>query len=264
MKDSASRSTKNLRPRDLAPETFAAKAELDARTLILFDIDGTLVLTGGAGGRAMSLAFEEIFAVRDAFKGMPMAGRTDPWILADSASAHGIPHDSPELSRFHDAYIRHLVVELEKPGARKGVMPGVRELLDALSERSDAYVALLTGNYEAGARIKLEYFDLWRYFPCGAFGDEAPDRNGLVPKAIARVAACGGPSFSGADAVVIGDTPLDVACAAVAGARSIAVATGSHTVEDLRAAGADVVMHDLSDTGEVLRVIADLGLRSAD
>jgi len=264
MKDSASRSTKSHPPRDLAPATSAAKGEPSPRTLILFDIDGTLVLTGGAGGRAMSLAFEEIFAVRDAFKGMSMAGRTDAWILADGASAHGIPHDSPDLDRFHDAYIRHLLVELEKPGARKGVMPGVRELLDALSGRDEAYVALLTGNYEAGARIKLEYFDLWRYFPCGAFGDDAPNRNGLVPKAIARVATCGGPSFSAAASVVIGDTPLDVACAAIAGARSIAVATGSHSVEDLRATGADVVMRDLSDTAEVLRVIADLGLRNAD
>jgi len=212
----------------------------------------------------MSLAFEEVFAVADAFQGIPMAGRTDPWILADGARAHGIPHDSRGLLRFREVYIRHLIVELQKPGARKGVMPGVRDLLDALSQRDDVYVALLTGNYEAGARIKLEYFDLWRYFPCGAFGDEAPNRNGLVPKAIARVAACGGPSFSATDAVVIGDTPLDVACAAFAGARSIAVATGGHTVEELRAAGADVAMHDLSDTSQVLRVIADLGLRTAD
>jgi phosphoglycolate phosphatase-like HAD superfamily hydrolase len=203
----------------------------------------------------MSLAFEEVFAVAGAFQGIPMAGRTDPWILSDGATAHGIPHDSPDLRRFRDVYIRHLVVELEKPGARKGVMPGVRELLDALFERDDVYLALLTGNYEAGARIKLEYFDLWRYFPCGAFGDEAPLRNGLVAKAIARVAECGGPSYSAADAVVIGDTPLDVACAAFSGARSIAVATGSHTVEDLRAAGADVVMQDLSDTDAVLRAL---------
>jgi phosphoglycolate phosphatase-like HAD superfamily hydrolase len=203
----------------------------------------------------MSLAFEEVFAVRDAFHGIPMAGRTDAWILADGARAHGIPEDSPDLSRFREAYIRHLIVELEEPGARKGVMPGIRELLDALSDRDDVYTALLTGNYEAGARIKLEYFDLWRYFPCGAFGDEAPNRNGLVPKAIARVAACSGPSFSPSDAVVIGDTPLDVACAAFAGARSIAVATGSHTVEDLRAAGADVVFEDLSKTDDVLAAI---------
>jgi phosphoglycolate phosphatase-like HAD superfamily hydrolase len=212
----------------------------------------------------MTLAFEEVFAIRDAFRGMPMAGRTDTWILADAASAHGISHDSPGLSRFPQVYLRHLIVELEKPGVRKGLMPGVRELLDVLSERDDVYVALLTGNYEAGARIKLEYFDLWRYFRCGAFGDEAPHRNGLVPKAVARVAACGGPSFSAADAVVIGDTPLDVACAAICGARSIAVATGSHSVEDLSAAGADAVLKDLSDTAQVLRVIADLGLRTAD
>jgi phosphoglycolate phosphatase len=255
---------KSHRPRDPAPATFAAKPEPSARTLILFDIDGTLVLTGGAGGRAMSLAFEEIFAVRDAFQGIPMAGRTDPWILADGVGAHGIPLDSPGLSRFRDVYIRHLLVELEKPGARKGVMPGVRDLLDALSKRDDVYVALLTGNYEAGARIKLEYFDLWRYFPCGAFGDDAPNRNGLVPKAIVQVAACGGPSFSAADAVVVGDTPLDVECAAFSGARSIGVATGSHGVDQLRAAGADVVLKDLGDTDQVLRVIADLGLRTAD
>jgi len=203
----------------------------------------------------MSLAFEEVFAVRDAFHGIPMAGRTDPWILADGARAHGIPEDSPGLSRFREVYIRHLIVELEKPGARKGVMPGIRELLDTLSDRDDVYTALLTGNYEAGARIKLEYFDLWRYFPCGAFGDEAPNRNGLVPKAIARVAACSGPSFSPADAVVIGDTPLDVACAAFAGARSIAVATGSHGVDQLQAAGADVVFEDLSKTTDVLAAI---------
>jgi phosphoglycolate phosphatase-like HAD superfamily hydrolase len=143
-------------------------------------------------------------------------------------------------------------------------MPGVRELLDALSARDDVYVALLTGNYEEGARIKLEYFDLWRYFHCGAFGDDAPHRNGLVAKALARVTACGGPSFRAANTIVIGDTPLDVACAAFSGARSIAVATGSYSVEELRASGADVVLQDLADTTQVLRVIADLGLRTAD
>src|SRR6186713_73822 len=100
MKDSASRSTKSHPPRDLAPATSAAKGELTARTLILFDIDGTLVLTGGAGGRAMSCAFEELFSIRDAFRGIPMAGRTDTWIVSDAAIAHGIPLDSPELAQF--------------------------------------------------------------------------------------------------------------------------------------------------------------------
>ena len=215
----------------------------------------------------MSLAFEEVFSIANAFQGVPMAGRTDAWILCDAAAAHGIPGDSPGLARFRQAYVRHLAIELEKPGAaRKGLMPGVRELLDALAPRDDVYLALLTGNYEAGARLKLEYFDLWRYFPCGAFGDDAPHRNVLVPKALTRVEACGGPMFTPRNAVVIGDTPLDVGCAAHVGARSLAVATGSHSVEELRAAGADDVLENLGDTGEVLRVlrIADRGLRIAD
>jgi phosphoglycolate phosphatase len=213
----------------------------------------------------MALAFEEVFAVANAFLGIPMAGRTDAWILNDAALAHGIPSDSPNLSRFRDAYLRHLAIELEKAGvARKGLMPGVRELLDALAPREDVYLALLTGNYEAGARLKLEYFDLWKYFPCGAFGDDAPHRNVLVPKALTTVEACGGPAFAAEDTIVIGDTPLDVACAAHVGARSLAIATGSHSVEELRAAGADVVLQDLGDTDQVLRVIADFGLRTAD
>jgi phosphoglycolate phosphatase len=204
----------------------------------------------------MSLAFEEVFAIPNAFHGVPMAGRTDAWILNDAAAVHGIPPDSPHFARFRDAYVRHLAVELEKPGVnRKGLMPGVRELLDALAAREDVYLALLTGNYEAGARLKLEYFDLWKYFPCGAFGDDAPHRNVLVPKALARVAACEGLTFAAADAVVVGDTPLDVGCAAHAGARSLAVATGSHSVEELRAAGADAVLEDLTDIEEVVRIV---------
>jgi phosphoglycolate phosphatase-like HAD superfamily hydrolase len=224
-------------------------------TLVLFDIDGTLVLTGGAGLRAMALAFEELFDVPDAFRSMQMAGRTDAWILSDAAALHGIPRDTPALARFPNVYLRHLTAEIEKPHPRKTVMPGVRALLDALARRDDVYVALLTGNYEAAARVKLEHFGLWRYFPCGAFGDGAADRNGLVPKAIARVAAAGGPVFAARDAVVIGDTPLDVACAKIVSAKAIGVATGPHGVDELRAAGADAVLTDLSKTENVLRLL---------
>src|ERR1700750_2187251 len=115
MKASASASKKNRRPKGRAPATSAAKDRASASTLILFDIDGTLVLTGGAGGRAMSLAFEEVFAIANAFQGVPMAGRTDAWILNDAAAAHGIPPDAPHLARFRDTYVRHLAVELERP-----------------------------------------------------------------------------------------------------------------------------------------------------
>src|SRR6476469_7770005 len=111
MKASASASTKSRRPKGRARATFAAKTRTDASTLILFDIDGTLVPTGGAGGRARSLAFEEGLAVANAFDGIAMAGRTDAWSLNDAMAAHRVPPDSPDLRRFRDGYLRHLAVE---------------------------------------------------------------------------------------------------------------------------------------------------------
>jgi phosphoglycolate phosphatase len=203
----------------------------------------------------MTRAFEELFDIRDAFRGISMPGRTDSWILADAAAVHGVPADSPELGRFPGVYLRHLIRELEVPRPDKGVMPGVRELLDRLAARDDVYLALLTGNYEEAARIKLEHFDLWRYFECGAFGDDAPDRNRLLPRALARIAECGGPDVAARSSIVMGDTPLDIACAAAAGARSIAVATGGYDVDALRQAGADMVFPNLADTPAVLDAI---------
>lgn len=226
---------------------------MTSKTVLLFDIDGTLVLTGGAGQRAMARAFEELFAIADGFRDIPMAGRTDTWILSNAAAAHGIlPED---LTRFHDTYVTHLERELDPPNPRKLIMPGVRPLLDALASRDDVYLALLTGNYQKAARLKLEHFDLWRYFQCGAFADDAPDRNSLVPKAMERIRACGGPAVSPADVIVIGDTPHDVACARIAGARGVGVATGPFSVEQLRESGAEKVFEDLSDTSAFLRLL---------
>ena len=200
----------------------------------------------------MSHAFEQLFSIPDAFEQIEMPGRTDSWILSDALTLHGISSGPALLTRFRDVYLDHLRAELQRPGPRKGMMPGVRPLLDTLQQRDDVYLALLTGNYEEAACQKLEYFDLWRYFPCGAFGDDAPDRNGLLPKALTRIRECGGPSVEAREAVVIGDTPLDVECAAAGGARSMAVATGRYNVDALRAAGADVVLEDLSDLDAVL------------
>lgn len=198
----------------------------------------------------MTRAFEDLYGIPNAFGGVPFNGRTDTWILSRAAAVHGIADDA--LTRFKPLYLEYLAAELHAPGPRKGVMPGVSPLLDALARRDDVFLALLTGNYEDGARLKLEHFDLWRYFPCGAFGDTAHDRNGLLPEALARVAVSGGPRVTPADAVIIGDTPLDVAVALVGGARSIAVATGSHTTDELHASGADVVFQDLSNLEAVL------------
>jgi phosphoglycolate phosphatase len=215
------------------------------------------VLTGGAGGRAMARAFEDVFGISDAFGGIAMAGRTDAWILSGAASAHGISAAPPHVAQFRNAYLVHLARELHapSPGKRKGVMPGVRALLDRLRTQDDAYLGLLTGNYEEGARLKLEYFNLWDYFRCGAYGDEALDRNELLPAALARIESFGGPSVSASQVVIVGDTPFDIAVAIGGGARSIAVATGSHGVEELKAAGADVVFDTLADTDAVLDAI---------
>jgi phosphoglycolate phosphatase len=208
----------------------------------------------------MALAFEEVFGIRDAFGGVAMPGRTDAWLLSGAVAAHDISSGAPGLARFRTAYLAHLRRELGRPaqGARHGVMPGVRPLLDVLAATHDAYLALLTGNYQEAARLKLQHFDLWRYFRCGAYGDELPDRNALLPHALARVEACGGPAVSPEQVVIIGDTPLDVACAVAGGARSLAVATGSHGPAELREAGADVVFDTLADTAAVVEAIRTL------
>ena len=224
--------------------------------ILLFDIDGTLCLTGGAGLRAMVRAFEDTFAVTHPLTDVPMAGRTDAWIVAQLAAAHRIELEPTQLAQFRDIYLAHLPLEIEKPGPRKGVMPGIRPLLEALAPRADVHLALLTGNFEGGARAKLEYFDLWRYFRGGAFGDTAHDRNSLVAHALAAIAAGGGPTnILARDVVIIGDTPLDVECAVKAGARSVAVATGGYDVGALQDAGADVAFADLGDTASVLAVL---------
>jgi phosphoglycolate phosphatase-like HAD superfamily hydrolase len=133
-------------------------------------------------------------------------------------------------------------------------MPGITALLDALVRKDDVCLGLVTGNFAEAARVKLEHFDLWRYFRCGAFGDDAHDRSELVPVALAR--ARNGDNDRRFDRVfVVGDTPHDVACAAAGNATSIAVATGSFDATALRAAGADVVFEDLSDSDAFLRVI---------
>lgn len=223
--------------------------------VLLFDIDGTLVLTGGAGARAMQRAFEDVFCVSGGLDSIPMAGRTDAWIVAQIAAAHGLECREEDFLRFRDTYVRYLAVEIHLPGPRKGRLPGVGALLDRLATRDDAYLALLTGNFRRGAQTKLEHFDLWRYFGTGAFGDYAHDRNGLLWDALANVEAIGGRAVRPSDVVIIGDTPLDIAVALSGGARSLGVATGSFDVEALLASGADMALPDLSDLDAVLEAL---------
>lgn len=225
-----------------------------ATKLLLFDIDGTLVLTGRAGLRAMVRAFREQFGHDDPFAGVAMAGRTDTFLLSEALGGLGLADDEATHARFREIYLRLLAEEIEQPGTgRKGVMPGVRPLLDALAARNGFQLALLTGNYREAARIKLTYFGLWDFFSWGVFGDESPDRNMLAKLAHERAAAQ--IPISAADIVVVGDTPFDIECAQAIGARAIGVGTGGHSAAELRSVGADAVFDDLSDTNAVLNAL---------
>lgn len=236
--------------------------------LVLFDIDGTLVLTGGAGIRAMNRACEELVGHTNALEGIAVAGRTDRIILTDVAARAGHALDDGLLEQLRDRYITHLRTEIEKPGrlqsfeslgsrsSIKAVMPGIRELLHILAERDDVVLGLLTGNFQDGARIKLEHFDLWRYFRCGAFGDDSADRNELVPFAVNRARQCGLDEVHPSRIFVIGDTPHDVACARAAGAVPVAVATGGFTSAQLRESGAEIVYENLADPQPFLQLLA--------
>jgi len=229
---------------------------VNAQRLVLFDIDGTLVLTGRAGMRAMNRACEETVGHADALKGVAVAGRTDWIILHDVMANHGLSFGADRLEELRRLYVTHLAEEIVHPGEGvKDVMPGIRELLGRLHARSDVALGLLTGNFEDGARIKLEYFDLWRYFPVGAFGGDSADRNDLVPVALRRARERGLADVPPSRVLVVGDTPHDVACAHAVGARAVAVATGGYDVDRLRETGADHVFKDLSDTAAFLKLL---------
>lgn len=226
--------------------------------LVLFDIDGTLVLTGGAGMRAMERAFQQLFGVDRALQGVALAGRTDRLIVSEALArvTPAVPLDPAWLASFRDVYCPYLVEEMaDGVAAGKRVLPGVRELLDVLSSRSDVALGLLTGNFSRSARIKLEYFGLWEYFAWGAFGDDHADRNDLLPVALRAARDTTGIEVPASQVFVIGDTPHDVACAQAGGAQAIAVATGFSSADELWASGADVVFGDLANTDAVVQVI---------
>ena len=224
--------------------------------LILFDIDGTLLLSGRAGLRAMTRSFEATFGVPDAFAGENFSGRTDSYLVSKAMQTHGVPDTPEHHERFRQNYVPILAEEIEQPGTgHKGLMPGARELLEALHDHDHLHLALLTGNYRAAAEVKLQHFEIWDFFEWGAFSDDSADRNALVPIARRRAETYDIPVEAIERVFVIGDPPHDIECARVAGARSIAVATGGFTVEQLRDAGADEVLRDLSDIQAVLALL---------
>lgn len=210
--------------------------------LVLFDVDNTLLWSGGAGGRAMGLAFRDLFGIEDGFRNVEFSGRTDRWILASALRTHGIDgaYDGHE-ARFLERYYEHLPRTLgEMPGK---LMPGFPELLEALSGESGVRLGLATGNFSRAAGLKLAHYGIDGYFEGGGFGEESEDRTEVIRVAVERL----GEGLPGAQAVVVGDTPHDVAAAKANGAIAVAVATGSNSSDELRDSGADLVFEDFSD-----------------
>jgi phosphoglycolate phosphatase-like HAD superfamily hydrolase len=217
---------------------------------LLFDVDKTLVDSGGAGGRAMNLAFAQLFGIEQGFAGIDFSGRTDTGIFRDAARLHNLDGHFPTLlARFQQAYHSSLPSTLAQ--TQGYVLPGVRELLAGLRTAPGAFLGLATGNFHEAARLKLEHFGLYDFFLAGGYADDSEDRAELVAMAIERLAEAGG-GHGPREVYVIGDTPLDIAAAQANGARSLAVATGFFTAEQLKAAGAGLVFPDFSSWQAVL------------
>lgn len=224
--------------------------------LILFDIDGTLLDANRAGHTCLVRAMQAIFGTAGAQERYDWRGKTDPQIVGDLLREAAVPEAviRARLPDCFEAYARCLE-RLIDAGHPVNVCPGIRPLVERLATRDDALVGLLTGNVEAGARLKLKPTGLLPYFKVAAFGSDDTDRRRLPAIARERAQALTGRRIPFADLVIIGDTPLDIDCARAAGAVAVAVATGHHAVEELAAHAPDHLFPDLADTAAALAAL---------
>jgi phosphoglycolate phosphatase len=223
--------------------------------LALFDVDGTLILTGGAGMRAFYRALATSFNLRVDEEVIRPDGKTDPLIAREFLAHFGLESRlDKETSRvLFDAYLDFLDEEMKLAVTRGAVMvlPGVNDLLDTLMSRSDFSVGLVTGNLERGARIKLSYVSLNHYFPFGGYGSDAENRTELIRIGMARGTQWIAPApMEGA--YVIGDTPLDIIHGRAAGAKVIAVASSRYTMADLQKHDPDLLLPDLASIPKIM------------
>jgi len=222
--------------------------------LLLWDIDGTLIASGGAGRRALEVALREVFAVDGSLADIDFAGRTDRWITREVFRKFALVESPEAVTRYQEGYLAALPAALHNPQAR--VLPGVRDLLRAVAEHGQIAQGLLTGNIRRGAQLKLMHHGLWEHFPFGAFAEDGEHRNDLGPHAVRRARECHGVAFPGARTWVIGDTPHDIACGKAIGARTLGLTTGGCSVAELQAHEPTAVLPDFRDTSEVLRLLA--------
>jgi phosphoglycolate phosphatase-like HAD superfamily hydrolase len=225
--------------------------------LVLFDIDGTVLLSDGAGKRAVRRALAEIYGTTGP-ENHRFDGKTDPQIVRELMlhEGHEERHIDGHMPRALGRYVELLAEELEHPSHRAYVLPGVLELLEALHGRDDVIVGLLTGNVVEGARAKLRAVGIDPdQFVVGAFGSDHEIRGELPAIAKQRTLEMLGHAVNGPDIIIIGDTPSDVRCGQAVGARAIGVATGHYSAKDLMEVGAYAAFEDLSDTGAVMAAI---------
>jgi phosphoglycolate phosphatase len=220
--------------------------------LLLFDLDGTLVSTGGAGLRALDRAFEDLWGVAGAMDGITPHGKTDPRIVQEIFERKlGRPPTPPEMQAACARYLDFLPEEIRRSDQYQ-VMDGIRPLLDDLSRRKNVVLALGTGNLEAGARIKLEPSGLNPYFPFGGFGSDAERRDDLLRAAVRRARERLDRTVAGKDVFVIGDTALDVNAGRAVGAVTVGVAFGFGQRQDLVAAKPDILLESFARAEELL------------
>jgi phosphoglycolate phosphatase len=227
--------------------------------VVLFDIDGTILWTDGAGRRAVHRALEDVFG-HAVPEGHEFDGKTDPQIVRELLELGGLPVSQlmERLPHVLERYVELLRAELGDEDHAGKVYPGIRPLLDALEARDDVLLGLLTGNVRDGAMVKLAAVGIAPdRFKIGAFGSDHADRPELPAIARARAEQRLGSPVSGQDVIVIGDTPADMGCGRAIGARAIGVATGRYSTEALRACNAAAVFSDLSDTSSVMRAIME-------
>ena len=224
------------------------------RRLILFDIDGTL-LSGGPAKGAFETAMVETYGTAGAVERVSFGGKTDPQIARELLTGVGFDHESIDagLPGLWERYLGHLEVGLRERPMK--VLPGVASLLDALESREDVALGLLTGNIVDGARLKLGSAGLWGRFTIGCYGSDSEVRDELPAIALERARERWRRDVAPDDAMIVGDTPNDVACGRAGGMRILAVATGRYTAQDLETAGADYVLPDLSATQQIVELL---------
>jgi phosphoglycolate phosphatase len=223
------------------------------KRLLLFDIDGTLVSTGGAGVRSLQLVIQKRYGVHDDLLDVEIAGRTDSGIASSILQKYQVDPTPKNIEAFLDEYVGFLPETLSTTDGK--ILPGISEILIRMKGKTDRVLGLLTGNVKRGAELKLQHYRLWNFFEFGAFADDHHDRNQLGEFARTRAQEKHGHEFDAAQIDVVGDTPHDIACGKAFGARTVAVATGTWPREKLSAFEPDFLFDDLSNVDEVIRTL---------